>query len=79
MTLPTRKLGTQGLEAAAMGLGCMSLVPGGGFYDPEGLTEEAAVAVIHRALDLGVTLVGRDAAVPVCRDGLAAAYLLPAV
>jgi len=38
-------------------MGCMSLVPGGGFYDPEGLTEEAVVAVVHRALDLGVTLV----------------------
>ena len=33
--------------------------PGTGFYDPEGLTEEGAVAVIHRALDLGVTLVRR--------------------
>ncbi|KAL4425309.1 hypothetical protein ABPG75_009325 [Micractinium tetrahymenae] len=54
--LPTRQLGSQGCAAAAIGLGCMSLVPGGGFYDPEGLTEEQAVAVMHRALDLGVTL-----------------------
>lgn len=28
----------------------------GGFYDPEGLTEDEATAVIHRALDLGITL-----------------------
>lgn len=27
-----------------------------GFYDPEGLTEDEAVAVIHRALDRGITL-----------------------
>lgn len=58
MPLATRKLGSQGCQASAIGLGCMSLVPGGGFYDPEGLTEEAAVSVIHRALDLGITLVG---------------------
>ena len=59
MLLPTRKLGSQGCEAAAIGLGCMSLVPGGGLYAAEGLTEEQVIAVIHRALDLGVTLVGR--------------------
>ncbi|PRW59960.1 putative aldo-keto reductase 2 [Chlorella sorokiniana] len=56
MPLPARKLGSQGCEASAIGLGCMSLVPGGGFYDPEGLTEDEAVAVIHRALDLGITM-----------------------
>lgn len=55
--LPTRKLGSQGCAASAIGLGCMSLVPGGGFYDPENLTEEQAVAVLRRAMDLGVTLV----------------------
>lgn len=54
--LPTRKLGSQGCAASAIGLGCMSLVPGGGFYDPENLTEEQAVAVLRRAMDLGVTL-----------------------
>lgn len=54
--LPTRKLGAQGCAPSAIGLGCMSLVPGGGFYDAEGLTEEQAVAVIRCALDLGVTL-----------------------
>ena len=29
MPLPARKLGSQGCEASAVGLGCMSLVPGG--------------------------------------------------
>ena len=51
MTLPTRKLGTSGLEVGAIGLGCMSFSQVyGGFegYDPN--------ETIHRALDLGVTL-----------------------
>ena len=37
-----------------MGFGCMSLT--GPFYHGEGLSEEQAVAVLHRALDLGVAL-----------------------
>ena len=51
MTLPTRSLGPDGLQVGAIGLGCMSFSGVyGGFegYDPD--------AVIHRALDLGVTL-----------------------
>eukprot|EP00887_Chlorella_sp_A99_P004817 scaffold4.g4817.t1 len=44
--LPRQRLaGARGLEASAVGLSCMSLVPGQGLYDPEGLTEEQAVAV----------------------------------
>jgi aryl-alcohol dehydrogenase-like predicted oxidoreductase len=44
-----RKLGTQGLEVSAEGLGCMGMSE---FYGP---TDEAeAVATIHRALELGV-------------------------
>jgi aryl-alcohol dehydrogenase-like predicted oxidoreductase len=46
-----RALGTQGLEVAAMGLGCMGMSE---FY---GRADEAeAIATIQRALDLGVTL-----------------------
>jgi aryl-alcohol dehydrogenase-like predicted oxidoreductase len=46
-----RTLGTQGLTVAAQGLGCMGMSE---FY---GSTDEGeAVATIHRALDLGVTL-----------------------
>ncbi len=51
MTLPTRTLGTSGLEVGAVGLGCMSFSGVyGGFegHDPD--------EVIGRALDLGVTL-----------------------
>ena len=51
MTLPTRMLGTSGLEVGAIGLGCMSFSGTyGGFegHDPD--------EVIGRALDLGVTL-----------------------
>jgi aryl-alcohol dehydrogenase-like predicted oxidoreductase len=45
-----RKLGTQGLEVSAEGLGCMgmSFAYGGG-------DEAAGIATIHRALELGVT------------------------
>jgi aryl-alcohol dehydrogenase-like predicted oxidoreductase len=47
----TRKLGSQGLEVSAEGLGCMGMSE---FY---GATDEAeATATIHRALELGVTL-----------------------
>ena len=45
-----RKLGSEGLEVSALGLGCMGMSE---FY---GSRDEAeAVATIHRALDLGVT------------------------
>ncbi len=46
-----RTLGTQGLEVSAQGLGCMGMSE---FY---GATDEGeAIATIHRALELGVTL-----------------------
>jgi aryl-alcohol dehydrogenase-like predicted oxidoreductase len=46
-----RKLGTQGLEASEISLGCMGMSE---FYGP---TDEAeAIATIHRALELGVTM-----------------------
>ncbi|MEO5701067.1 MAG: aldo/keto reductase [Casimicrobiaceae bacterium] len=46
----TRKLGS-GLEVSALGLGCMGMSE---FYG--GRDENEAIATIHRALDLGVTL-----------------------
>ena len=56
MALPTRTLGKDSpLEVSAVGFGCMSLTPGS-FYDTAGLTEEQATAVLHRAVELGVTL-----------------------
>ena len=46
----TRRLGTQGLEVSALGLGCMGMSE---FY---GATDDReSVATIHRALELGVT------------------------
>ena len=48
--METRKLGTEGLEVSAQGLGCMGM---SAFY---GTTDEGeAIATIHRALELGVT------------------------
>ena len=51
MTLPIRTLGRSGLQAGAIGLGCMSFSPIYGHFDRAGAPE-----VINRALDLGVTL-----------------------
>ncbi|WP_127076386.1 aldo/keto reductase [Rhodomicrobium lacus] len=46
-----RKLGTQGLEVSALGLGCMGMSYAYGAAD-----EAESIAVLHRALDLGITL-----------------------
>jgi aryl-alcohol dehydrogenase-like predicted oxidoreductase len=49
--METRKLGTEGLEVSALGLGCMGM---SAFY---GTADEGeAIATIHRALELGVNL-----------------------
>ena len=45
-----RRLGTQGLEVSALGLGCMGMSEFYGTAD-----EDEAIATIRRALDLGVT------------------------
>ncbi|MGI8438586.1 MAG: aldo/keto reductase [Thermoleophilaceae bacterium] len=49
--MDTRKLGSQGLEVSEQGLGCMGMSEFYGTGD-----EGEAMATIHRALDLGVTL-----------------------
>ncbi len=49
--METRKLGSQGLEASAQGLGCMGM---SAFYGDTDADE--STKAIHRALELGVTL-----------------------
>jgi aryl-alcohol dehydrogenase-like predicted oxidoreductase len=50
--IESRPLGSQGLVVSALGLGCMGMSE---FYAPKDDTE--SIATIHRALDLGITLV----------------------
>jgi aryl-alcohol dehydrogenase-like predicted oxidoreductase len=50
-SMPTRKLGTQGLQVSAIGMGCMGL----SFAYGARPTEEEAVRVLDRAIELGVT------------------------
>lgn len=49
--MKTRKLGSQGLEASAQGLGCMGM---SAFYGDR--DDDESTKTIHRALELGVTL-----------------------
>jgi aryl-alcohol dehydrogenase-like predicted oxidoreductase len=49
--METRKIGSQGLAAGAIGLGCMGMSHAYGSGD-----ETESIATIHRALDCGVTL-----------------------
>jgi aryl-alcohol dehydrogenase-like predicted oxidoreductase len=49
--IPTRKLGRQGLEVSALGLGCMGMSQSYGVPD-----DRESIATIHRAIELGVTL-----------------------
>jgi aryl-alcohol dehydrogenase-like predicted oxidoreductase len=49
--IATRRLGFQGLEVGALGLGCMGMSQ---FYGPG--DDGESIATIHRAIELGVTL-----------------------
>src|SRR5262245_59662330 len=48
--LTKRKLGRQGLEVSALGLGCLGMSQSYGIPD-----DQESIATIHRAIDLGVT------------------------
>jgi aryl-alcohol dehydrogenase-like predicted oxidoreductase len=48
--METRRLGAQGLEVTALGLGCMGMSE---FYEPRP-SEAESMRTIHRALDLGI-------------------------
>jgi aryl-alcohol dehydrogenase-like predicted oxidoreductase len=50
MALDKRKLGTQGLEVSALGLGCMGMSQSYGPAD-----ESEAIATLHRSIELGCT------------------------
>lgn len=50
--LPQRKLGTQGLNVSALGLGCMGMSHSYGA--PEERDERESIATVHRAIELGV-------------------------
>jgi aryl-alcohol dehydrogenase-like predicted oxidoreductase len=50
--LPLRALGAQGLKVSSIGLGCMGL---SAFYTSSSTSESEAIALIRRAMDLGLT------------------------
>ena len=56
--MKTLELGRSGLHVSALGLGCMGMSE---FYS--GFDDAESVATIHRALELGITLLERESLV----------------
>lgn len=54
MSMPARRLGADGPAVGAIGLGCMGM---SWAYGEAERDDEVSVSVLHRALDLGVTLI----------------------
>ena len=52
--MPRRRLGAGGLTVGAVGLGCMGMSWG---YNPADRDDARSIAVVHRAVELGVTLI----------------------
>lgn len=52
--MQTRKLGSQGLEVSALGLGCMGMSDFYGKKTQRDESEAASIALIHQALDAGL-------------------------
>ncbi len=54
-SVPVNTMGSQGFKASCQGLGCMGM---SAFYKDKQhtATEEESIAVIHKAIQLGVTL-----------------------
>ncbi len=52
--MQTRKLGSQGLEVSALGLGCMGMSDFYGKKSQRDESEAASIALIHQALDAGL-------------------------
>lgn len=52
--IPTRPLGSSGITAGAVGLGCMGM---SWAYDPSLRDDDGSIAAIHAALDVGATLI----------------------
>jgi aryl-alcohol dehydrogenase-like predicted oxidoreductase len=67
-----RRLGTQGLNVSAIGLGCMAMSD---FYAPR--DEAESVATLHRALDLGIDFDTSDAYGPYTNEKLVGRTLKP--
>lgn len=52
--MKTTTLGIDGPDVGVIGLGCMGMTHA---YDPAGRDDETSVAVLHKAVELGVTLI----------------------